>query len=252
MYDRFYAASDKPVLASAIASHSAGKSALRSLLRYYADIDRKMQDAAVIDGDDVVPGSTLLNFPRLFGWPDMSSTRFVYSPRKPLSSKDNARYRREMNSFARRERSILKAISDFSNSLESALANKNVKTLMNWKHVFFNSGTNHTTRGETHKCIVLLNFAYKINNVWSVGASVTNDRRRAHLKDRERIFLVELFNRTKDGSMGFQPYFLDINFKPKLKYWGDRPFKKGSKETFIRTSVSSLVYQWIGQGGIKF
>lgn len=54
MYDRFYAASETPVLARAIGSDSTGKSALRTLLRYYMDMDSQIRANAAGADDELI------------------------------------------------------------------------------------------------------------------------------------------------------------------------------------------------------
>lgn len=53
MYDHVYAASEKPVLARAIESNRAGKSALRTLLDYYEEMDAKI--GAIVEVEDYDP-----------------------------------------------------------------------------------------------------------------------------------------------------------------------------------------------------
>lgn len=169
MYDRFFAASETPVLARAIASKKESKSALRTLLSYYEDIDAQMRAAVTPDEYELDPDGADHYFPMFYRWPEMNSTQLVYLPRKPMSFEDVTRYREEKKNFVRRGRSVFQAIAEIAKAMESEVAHKDVQMFIarrkgivrQWDHVFFKTGTNYTTPAKTHKCEVRLNIAYR-------------------------------------------------------------------------------------------
>lgn len=88
--------------------------------------------------------------------------------------------------------------------------------------------------------------------MWSVGVSVLNDRLTANSGEGQRIYLRENIHLTKSGNLSFQPYWLDLNYKPELKYWGSRPFNKGSNNSFIGTMVSTEIWEFGGTSSVFF
>lgn len=64
--------------------------------------------------------------------------------------------------------------------------------------------------------------------------------------------LAEYFHLSKSGNVTFQPYWFDLNYKPQLKSWGNRPCEQGSKERFVPTLTSSAVLELSGPAGVFF
>lgn len=245
MYDHVFAASEKPVLARAIESDSAGKSAIGTLLSYYADMESKIRGSVGPDDYDPLDASNVHDWLRMYGWQKMNSTQLVYHPQKHSGPSDN---------------SVFKALTALGRILETQIAYRDVKEFISrrqghiwqWEHVFSPRRSNYTDEQETRNWVIRSNLGYRVNGQWSIGAQVTNEKLTVHRNAGMRIYLVEYFHLTQSGKLAFQPFSFDLNYKPELRYWGNRPFNKGPKEQFVKTVVSTSVEEFAGRPEVSF
>lgn len=271
MYKSMFAASEKPVLANAIAVDPEGVDALRTLLTYYKDMERNMSRFRTISSDFDEFLGNIPNFLEFFGLPKMNTTQRVYlpltlmSPEDPLRKRlglDVRRFRKQRRQFQADEKPVFEAIEALSNAVDSPEAAKDVKRLiarrkgsvLQWQHVFHRNRANYTTKSRTHQCILRSNIAYRINGTWSIGALVTNDRPEAHLGEKERLYLAEYLRLSSSGRIDFQPLLFDLNYEPDItrKYWGRRAFVQNQTAEIARTPISTTVSEFGGQASLDF
>lgn len=163
MYGRIFAASDKPVLARAIGSDSTGKAAFRTLLNYCTDMEANMNRFRATAGDyKPLAQDNIPRFLDFYGLPRMNLSQRVYLPvlllspesplRKQLTVGDKL-LKEELSEFEATERTIFNSIEALSNTVDSAAATKDVKSLIanrkgfvrQWQHVMHRNRENYTT-----------------------------------------------------------------------------------------------------------
>lgn len=249
MYERVFAASEKPLLANAITSNPKGKAALNSLQGYYERMESVMARENSTDVEAETYVGNIHMFLRLYGWPTMAAERRIYLPAKPSGANDVKPYRRERKKFVRREKTIFQEFVDFGNALDSPIAQRDVKKVLRWKHVFHNNRINYTTVTGSHKCEIRANLAHRVNGSWYLGSAITNERPAVHPAEFKRFYATENVRISRAGIIEYQPYMFDLNHNPRLtrKYWKDRPVQPNGS-----TPASTIVTEYGGSSGVYF
>lgn len=239
MYNRMFAASEKPVLRRAIQSDKDAFQGFKTMVHYYENMASVMtREGRREDENDTLEIVNIPNFLLLKGWPEMRLVQRLFCFSERRENGGDSLYREEKRDIFRQKKTVFKALGDIGAALDSDVAERDVKQLFarmkglvpQWKHVMHADRKNYTTPSGSHRCLVRANNAYRVNGTWGILVKVTNDRPAVFPVDRERRYLGEHLTLTTNGSIDFLPLLYDLNYKPELtrKYWGSRPVMPAS------------------------
>lgn len=262
LYDHVFGANNLSSLADSLnqKNQQRGKDALQYLLQYYSALPGNMS----MGNAPSPPLLTLvtMEFMKYYGWPQLQKHQLAYVPEKPVPdswktssemAEDQRQYEKRMNAFRATEIKVHEELTAFSDAVEEAGPALMKDSGLGWKRYVHNALVNYTSDDEIHECQIRNSIAYRVNNVWFLAGTLTNELRHIFLEEGSRKYLTQNVYIDKNGKVQSFPFKLYMGEnkmkKNSTKYWrGKQRVDSNASETCApRVDATSLVSEWGGR-----